>query len=75
MQLYFKCEEGFEVRAEAVLQQACKKLTGDMHYEARPQAIVTYHRSILREDIKKPEARQMMLTKEQFIAVHKEYEY
>jgi hypothetical protein len=72
MQLYFKCEEGFEVRAEAVLQQACKKLTVDMHYEARPQAIITYHRSILGE---KPEARQMMLTKEQFIAVHKEYEY
>jgi hypothetical protein len=58
-----------------VLQQACKKLTVDMHYEACPQAIITYHRSILGEDIKKAEARQMMLTKEQFIAVHKEYEY
>jgi hypothetical protein len=34
MQLYLKCEEGFEVKAEAVLQQACKKLTVDMHYEA-----------------------------------------
>jgi hypothetical protein len=44
-------------------------------YRGAPQAVVTYHRSILGEDIKKPEARQMMLTKEQFIAVHKEYEY
>jgi hypothetical protein len=58
-----------------VLQQACKKLIVDMHYQARPQAVVTYHKSILGEDIKKLEARQMMLTKEQFIAVHKEYEY
>jgi hypothetical protein len=52
MQLYYKCEEGFEVRAEAVLTKACKKLVMDIHYEARPKAIVTYHRSILGEDVK-----------------------
>jgi hypothetical protein len=26
MQLYYRCEEGFEARAEAVLTKACKKL-------------------------------------------------
>jgi hypothetical protein len=54
MQLYYRCKEGFEARAEAVLTKACKKLVVDIHYEARVQAVVTYHRSILGEDVKKP---------------------
>jgi hypothetical protein len=53
MQLYYKHEEGFEVRAEGVLTKAYKKIVVDIHYEVRPQAIVTYHRSILGEDVKK----------------------
>jgi hypothetical protein len=75
MQLYYKCEEGFEVRVEGVLTKACKKLVVDIHYEARPQAIVTYHRSVLGEDVKKKQARNMTLTKDQFIQVEKEHEY
>jgi hypothetical protein len=35
MQLYYRCEEGFEARAEVVLTKACKKLVVDIHYEAR----------------------------------------
>jgi hypothetical protein len=35
MQLYYRCEERFEARAEAVLTKACKKLIVDIHYEAR----------------------------------------
>jgi hypothetical protein len=58
MQLYYKCEEGFEVRAETVLTKACKKLVMDIHYEARPQAIVTYHRSVLGEDVKKKTSKK-----------------
>jgi hypothetical protein len=61
MQLYFRCEEGFEVRTEVVLTKACKKVVVDIHYEARVQAIITYHRSILGEDVKKPQARSMTL--------------
>jgi hypothetical protein len=34
MQLYYKCEEGFEVRAEMAL--TCKKLVMDIYYEACP---------------------------------------
>jgi hypothetical protein len=64
MQLYYRCEEGFEVRAEAVLTKACKKLMVDIRYEARVQAIFTYHRSILGEDVKKPQARSMTLTQD-----------
>jgi hypothetical protein len=73
MQLYYRCEEGFEVRAEAVLTKACKKLIVNIHYEARVHAIVTYHRSILGEDVKKPQARSMMLTRDQYIQVDKKY--
>jgi predicted nucleotidyltransferase len=64
MQLYYRCEEGFEARAEAVLTKAYKKLVVDIHYEARVQAVITYHRSILGEDVKKPQARSMTLTRD-----------
>jgi predicted nucleotidyltransferase len=64
MQLYYRFEEGFEARVEAVLTKACKTLVVDIHYEARVQAIVTYHRSILGEYVKKPQARSMTLTRD-----------
>jgi hypothetical protein len=73
MQLYYICEEGFEVRVEVVLTKACKKLVVDIHYEARVQVVVTYHRSILGEDVKKPQARSMTLTRDQYMQVDKEY--
>jgi predicted nucleotidyltransferase len=67
MQLYYGYEEGFEARAEAVLTKAYKKLLVEFHYEARVHAIVAYHRSILGEDVKKPQARSMTLTRDQYI--------
>jgi predicted nucleotidyltransferase len=73
MQLYYRRDEGFEARAEAVLTKACKKLVVDIHYEARVQAIVTYHKSILGENVKKSQARSMTLTRDQYIQVDKEY--
>ena len=45
MQTYYRCEEGFEARAEQVTTKACKKLVTDMHHEVRIQAIVTYYES------------------------------
>ena len=39
----------------------------DMHYEARIQAIVTYHGSILGEMILKCEARLLLLTWDQYL--------
>ena len=41
MQTYYRCEEGFEARAEQVTTKACKKLITDMHHE------VTYYGSKL----------------------------
>jgi hypothetical protein len=62
MQDYFRCDEGFEARAEAVATKFYKKLVVDIHYEARLQAIVTYHGSILGEKVRKKEERTMTLT-------------
>ena len=53
MQTYYRCEEGFEARAEQVTTKACKKLITDMHHEVRIQAIVTYYRSKLGESVRK----------------------
>jgi hypothetical protein len=42
-----------------VATTSCKKLVVDMHYEARIQAIVSYHGSVLGEKVTKQQARTM----------------
>ena len=64
MKDFFRCEAGYEARANVVATTSCKKLVVDMHYEARIQAIVTYHGSVLGERVSKPQARSMSLTRE-----------
>jgi hypothetical protein len=56
MQDFFRCEAGYEARTNVVATTSCKKLVVDMHYEARIQAIVIYHGSILREKVTKQQA-------------------
>jgi hypothetical protein len=51
MQDFFRCEAGYEDRADVVATTSCKKLVVDMHYEARIQAIVSYHDSVLGERV------------------------
>ena len=53
MQDFFRCEAGYKARADVVATTSCKKLVVDMHYEARIQAIVTYHGSDLGERVSK----------------------
>jgi hypothetical protein len=53
MQDFFRCEAGYEARADVVATTSCKKLVVHMHYEARIQAIVSYHGSILGEKVTK----------------------
>jgi hypothetical protein len=48
----------------------CKKLVVDMHYEARIQAIVSYHDSALGEKVTKQEAQTMSLTRDQYLQVN-----
>jgi hypothetical protein len=69
MQDFFRCDAGYEARADVVATTSCKKLVVDMHYEARIQAIITYHGSVLGERVTKPQARTMSLTREQYLQV------
>ncbi|KAL5647207.1 hypothetical protein ACJX0J_041562, partial [Zea mays] len=64
---FFRCDAGYEARADVVSTTCCKKLVVDMHYEARIQAIVTYHGSVLGEKVNKKDARTMSLTPDQYL--------
>jgi hypothetical protein len=69
MQSYFRCEEGFEGRADLAATKACKKFITDMHHEVRIQAIVTSNWSKLGEKVTKKDARLMTLTRGQYLEV------
>jgi hypothetical protein len=61
-----------EARADVVATMSCKKLIVDMHYEARIQAIITYHGFVLGEKVSKKDARTMSLTRDQYLQVNTE---
>jgi hypothetical protein len=73
MQDFFKCQDGFEAKADVVATRCCKKLVVDMHYEARLQAIISFHATVLGEKVTKTDARTMSLTEEQYLQVNIEY--
>jgi hypothetical protein len=58
-----------------VATTSCKKLVVDIHYEARIQAIVTYHGSVLGEKVTKKYARTMSLTPDQYLQVNTKLYY
>ncbi|XP_066383721.1 indolin-2-one monooxygenase-like [Miscanthus floridulus] len=64
---FFRCEEGYEAKVDAVADKAAKKLVKDMHYEACIQAVIQYHAKFLRERIPKRVARTMSITSEQYL--------
>jgi hypothetical protein len=66
-------EPGFEQQAMRVAETACRKLVNDMHYEARIQAVIKYHAVYLGENVKNPVAKQMLLTREQYMKVNIEH--
>jgi hypothetical protein len=70
MQDFFRCEAGYEARADVVATMSCKKLVVDMHYDARIQAIISYHGSILGEKVTKQQAQTMSLTRDQYLQVN-----
>ena len=73
MQDLFRCEEGYEAKADVVADKAAKKLINDMHYEARIQVVIQYHVEILRLRLPKSVARTMRLTPEQYLKVNIEH--
>ena len=73
MQDFFRCEEGYEAKADVVADKAAKKLVNDMHYKARIQVVIQYHVEILRVRLPKSVARTMSLTSEQYLKVNIEH--
>lgn len=59
--------------AKAVANRACPKLVTDMFYEARIQAKITYHAQHHKVRVTKAEARNMRLTKEEYMKVNIEH--
>ena len=52
-----------------VANMACYKLVADMFYEARVQSVVDYKARIEKLKVKKPAARDIRLTWEQYVHV------
>ena len=71
MQDFYRCMEGQEALANQVAHTACYKLEKDMHYEARVQAIILYCASYEKKKVKKEEARNVFLTRDQYLKVNK----
>lgn len=70
MQDFFRWDDGYEAKAKAVAHHACYKLVQDMHYEARIAAVVHFYRKYMKVKLTKAEARNMRLTRDQFMRVN-----
>jgi hypothetical protein len=68
MQRLFK-PEGLEPQADRAAHTACRKYITDMHHELCHQAHIDYYASVRKMSISKTEARQMTLTREQYLEV------
>jgi hypothetical protein len=73
MQDFFRCDEGYDERAARVAHTTCYKLVKDMHYKAHVQIVIQYHAVFEERKIDKDDARNMMLTKEQYLLVNTDF--
>ena len=55
--------------AAQVADTACRKLVKNMHYEVRVQAVITYCADVEKRKVGKDVARNMFLTREQYLRV------
>ena len=70
MQDFYRCDGGYEERASVTSHNRCIKLVKDMHYEAQVQCVINYCATFLTQKIKKEVARNMKLTREQYLQVN-----
>jgi hypothetical protein len=75
LQTFFRYEEGPEERAKKNLVKSARNRISDMHYEERLTCIIKYYATRLGQKITKTQARQMSLTREQFLEVNEEEKY
>ena len=70
MQDFYRCEERMMPTVIQVGSKACYKLVADMLYEARIQVVIDYKAKIERVRIYKGPARDLRLTREQYLRVN-----
>ena len=68
MQDFYRYEPGMKARCLQAADQACRKRVADMLYEARVQAVISFYAG-RRIKVTKAEARDMRLTKEEYMTV------
>lgn len=69
MQDFYRCDPTYEALAQQVARAACHNLVKQMLYEARTQAIIDFNRA-RKVIVKKKDAVNMNLTKEQYMEVN-----
>jgi hypothetical protein len=69
LQLWFKWPNGKEHAARRVVRNIVKKLIPQMFYEGRIQSVIAYHNHVLSKKIKRAQACQTYLTKEEYMQV------
>ena len=69
MQDFYRWEDRTLPEAMMVANMACYKLVADMLYEARVQTVVDYKARIEKVKVKKPAARDIRLTRKQYVQV------
>ena len=75
MQDFYRCMEGQEARENELAHMAYYKLVKDMHYEARVQAVILYYAEFEKRSVKKEVARELLLTRDQYLKVNKYHLY
>ena len=70
MQDFYRSEEEMMPRAMQVASKACYKLVANMLYEARIQAVIDYKAKMEKVRIYKGPARDIRLTREQYLRVN-----
>ena len=64
---FYRCEEGYEARANELAHQACYKVVKDKHYEACVHAVIVYCAEFEKRSVKKLAARDIFLTRDQYL--------
>jgi hypothetical protein len=75
MQDFYRIEEGKEARAYQVAVASCQKRVTDLIHDARHQAHIWHYAKKKGLALKKADARQVMLTREQYLEVNMKQYY
>jgi hypothetical protein len=75
MQDFYRIEEGKEARAYQVAVASCQKRVTDLIHDVRHQAHIWHYAKKKGLALKKADARQVMLTQEQYLEVNTDQYY